>query len=278
MRGHPRGAMKFETAALAAGAIAWAFAACGYPDFQYGPIGAASSKASSAKASSSSAGVGGAGGMGEGGAKPCDPYAPTNPCGAGAKCTVVDVDTGRTGCGGAGPRQAFDLCNNDGDCAAKLWCDLTLGVCKPLCKTAGDCMYGPHAGCAVALQAGGKPVAGGKLQTCQPDCNPITGEPCAFDNHVTCALAMSTPNECVKSGGALPGSACVGNAGCAPKVVCLDPTNNYNPVLDTTSNGKCFTWCSDPNKTMSPDCNFTPCYPFNPPFMYNSKEYGTCGT
>ncbi len=185
-------------------------------------------------------------------------------CGGGQKCTVVEIASGKIGCGTAGPKMIWQKCTSDGDCADGLWCDQLLQTCKPFCTSAGQCMFDVQGECVAALKPD-KQAIPGNVRHCISNCHPMNGLPCDVNGNVTCVYIGSDGFDCARSEGKLAGSACTGSMNCAPGLVCAGTGNDK----------KCRKWCTPPT-VLNFDCIPNECLPLNPKIVYQTYDMGAC--
>ena len=210
-------------------------------------------------------GTGGAGGDtgsgGSGGQAPCD-LGVIGACGMGKKCSA-DGNTGAIACYPAGSLPAWNVCGSDAECADGTWCDLVLTVCKPFCHSTADCPSMPPGACLPATDASNKAI-NPQMMVCVANCEPRTISPCQPTTN--CVLRQGIGFDCVKSGEKPVGQLCQTSSECVAGAVCV--TKGVMML--------CSRWCGDPGM-MSPDCpNQGFCNAFNPPVLYENKEYGFC--
>ncbi|MBI4705565.1 MAG: hypothetical protein HY744_31105 [Deltaproteobacteria bacterium] len=267
---------------LRAAALALAlFAAC-FPQFDFSGQKKSSSSSSSTTSSSSSSAGGAAGGFGGatgtaghggatggggassgqggggGGGGPCA-LGQIGACGENQKCTVVKPGTGEVGCTLAGQRPAWSVCLDDEECADGTWCDLVLGVCKPVCKSGNDCAAGAQ--CYQATTAQFKPIK--DLKVCTAHCNPMDAASCNNDWGATnCFYLNATLGfDCGATQNKAAGSPCTLSDECAMGLVC--------------AGGKCWKWCAPTGQDSG--CGFCcDCCGLDPKIMYNNVEHGIC--
>jgi len=250
------------------------YVACGFPDFQYETQGGGGTTASGAGGGGHTSSGGGIGGSGAGsssngqagqGGGDCA-LGDIGACGSGSKCTVVDLGSGQVGCGMAGPKQLWQKCGSDGDCADGSWCDLEWLVCKPFCNNVNDCVFGGGdftGECVAAAQADHTPLPG-SAKTCVPNCDPKTAAPCDTNGSVTCIYVGSGNFDCALSQNLAEGTACGPDSDCAPGLACVGPQGNRY----------CYAWCSPPGYTG--ECGIWACNGLNPKISYEGEEYGVC--
>ncbi len=229
------------------GLLVAATARCGYPDFQF-------SSGTGASGSTSSASASGSGGSGTS----CHLLGASG-CGAGQRCTIVDANTGATGCvaQAAKPLGPYDSCDTDTRCPASTWCDGRTGVCMPFCQSAADCHQND---CVAAYDVSQKTVPGG-VSVCVADCDPVSAAPCGHG--ATCSYDPTVGSmDCFSSPELAVGDPCMYLNDCGPGSVCVGDT--------------CQMWCAPVNAS-SPDCNGGECGMFtNLTPMYKMQTYGSC--
>jgi hypothetical protein len=267
---------------LLAGSIVLAVHACDYPGFEFGsaePLttttslqgggGAAGTGNNGGTGNTGQAGghagsgghTGNAGGTdtggdgGSGGEPPCEPR-DLEACGE-QKCSVVDESTGATGCGLAGPLEAWNVCSSDADCAAGLWCDHLTGVCKPVCDNVGDCPD-PTSQCLPAQADGGGSIPG--LSVCVANCNPMSP---GCGPHANCVYLGNPPLfDCTASLDHADGDSCSVDSDCAAGMTCRG--------------SNCELWCSTPGDTFSWCKPVVWCCSIDPAPYYDQTELGYC--
>jgi hypothetical protein len=178
-------------------------------------------------------------------------------CDPDFKCSVIDVNTGATGCVGAGERPAWSSCQSDSQCQTGTWCDLLLGVCKPLCPNTGcdnngECLPAEHGNGTIP-----------DLFVCTANCEPDQATPCVQDyGPVTCGR-VGGGWDCQQSGNGGTGSSCGDDGDCAPGLLC-------------TAQGACWEWCLIGQGGTCTTGTGTYCSAVVPPANHDNGEYGVC--
>src|SRR5262249_15121210 len=97
--GGPMRHLRLRCLGMAAFVLVAATARCGYPDFQFSTT--------------------------------CNLLQSDADCGAGQRCTIVDLTTGKTGCvpEATSPVNPYAACSSDSQCPASTWCDGRTSVC-----------------------------------------------------------------------------------------------------------------------------------------------------
>jgi hypothetical protein len=245
-----------------------ATARCGYPDFQFtsgsgGGGGGSSSNSGGGGENSSSSNHSSTTGMGTttstGGAPACRVLHSATDCGPKERCTIVDEETGATGCVpvASHPLQPYDACSGDNDCPTGTWCDGRTGVCMPFCQSAQDCGGND---CTAARNSGQNTVPGG-VSVCVANCDPVIGDPCG--QGATCTYdAQLGDMDCFVSLGRGFDDPCTTLSDCGVSYVCVGST--------------CQPWCH-PAGEPSDDCFGGDCGMFsNLAPMYDGEVYGFC--
>lgn len=220
------------------------------------PTGTAGSGGSPSTATGAGAAGGAVGGAGGAGPTSCALWPEgAATCPPDQKCTVVNESTGSAACEPAGAVPAWARCFSDADCQARLWCDHTTGVCKPLCQTTVQCPSG--ADCLAALAAGGGPIPG--LQICTSHCDPRNANSCNQSYGTTNCLYGDDGFDCFASGTASYPASCSSFVDCAPPQTC--------------HLGYCRFWCDvQANSCVSPLF----CRSYAVPIYYDGIELGFC--
>ena len=262
--------------ALCSAGLLVALHACDYPAFQFGPAAGTGASTTTSALGGGGAGAGGSGNTagtgdvggtgnaggtdkgghgGTGGAPPCDPIM-VDQC-MGQKCTVVDEATGDTGCATAGPLGAWSPCANDADCGARLWCDHTTHVCKPVCHGLGDC-NDPNTQCRPAEAGAGGSIPDFNL--CVANCNPMSS---SCGQHATCVYLGDPPLfDCYASLDHGDGDSCSQDSDCGAGLMCTGST--------------CRLWCDTPGDAGSWCKTFVWCCSIDPAPSYGGTELGFC--
>lgn len=275
-------------------------AACGYPTFSFDSTGTTGTVVTGASASSgtggSPVGTGGdaavsssastsAATSGTGGAAPGCPilhaggkgtceYLPGKECGCnepGQKCSVPDgkQTTGASECviASTTPKKTWEACDDDSDCAAGVWCDHTLHVCKPICATTDQCPTGAHC-MPVPVDGTAKTIPG--LKVCTAHCDPPSASPCGAGT--TCYYDDTTSEfDCLRSGNTVAGGSCNFGNECGKGLVCIGSGGTLT----------CERWCGPANNVFSVGCaladpNKPYCDKFGMMATYNGVVYGVC--
>jgi hypothetical protein len=245
------------------------FWACAYPDFQFDAEGTGGGVTTTSDGGTGGTHTGGTGGTstgeaGTGGGVSCSLFTPGD-CGAQQKCTIVDVQTGAIGCTVAGTKEIWERCNTDSDCIEGTWCDQVWSVCKPWCQNITDCIFegGTFEGeCVTALREDSTEIPGNPTH-CVPNCEPVSGAPCATTDSVTCIYAGTGVFDCARSQNYNSGHTCTGSENCAAGLLCIG-----------SGVGSCQMWCTPPAFF---GCGLgSDCVPLDPTVMYKGAEYGVC--
>jgi hypothetical protein len=214
--------------------------------------------ASSSSGAGGSAMQGGGSQGGSGGQGPCTP-GDVGACGAGMKCSVLNVSTGEVGCVAAGPRSAFARCDADTNCVDGTWCDIPGKVCLPICQALSDCANGGQ--CIGPADANMMPVMGVKV--CLANCNLISGAPCDQSfGPVTCLPPQpGSASSCWQSNGVAVGQSCTDPADCEVGAICAGTPPS------------CLLWCTPLGQ--APQCSAAQqCADVG--VTANGMDYGVC--
>jgi hypothetical protein len=243
------------------GLAALAATQCGYPSFDFSPLPSSSS-------SGSSGGMAGTGGMGDSASTTstgtmtaaCRLTHDAEDCPPGDRCTVISLNTGKTGCVpvASQTRKLYEDCADDSVCPAGAWCDLRTLVCMPFCEALSDCTAGD---CVPARNVNGKLIA----SVCTANCNPTSASPCA--GKTNCVYdSMLGDFDCFKSQGNMEFDSCAVSTDCGHGLVCAD---------DGTG-GLCVRWCH-PVDTSPSVCAGGTCTAFtNLTPQWMNETYGYC--
>jgi hypothetical protein len=278
MRGKLIGAIAAALTTLGACAISFT----DYPSGLTGGGGAGASGPSATSASGSGSGSGsstatggsttfatGAGpsgstsstGTGGSGSKTCQVLHDTQDCGAGARCTIVDENTGTLGCVplASMPLGKYDACTADTSCPAGTWCDQRTLVCDPFCATGDGCGSGQ----CVGASSGTKSIPG--VNVCTAHCDPESASPCGTGS--TCSYDDKVLDfDCFTAGAASVAGSCQSSLDCKKGLVC---------AVNAMQVGTCYPWCHAAG-TFG-DCTGTFfCNEFTPAFVYDGADYGYC--
>jgi hypothetical protein len=182
-------------------------------------------------------------------------------CGAGARCTIVEPTTGKTGCVAAdpSPKSPYAACSSDKECPAGTWCDGRTGTCMLFCQSMSDC--GGNDCVATYYTVNGKPVTvPGGANVCVANCDPVSAVPCGSET--TCGYDPQIGvMDCFATNGFTLGQACMYINDCGPGLVCVST---------------CQKWCRPPGQSSS-DCGGGTCGMFtNLAPMYDGQLYGAC--
>lgn len=266
-------------------AVGWHLPGCSFPEFEFqqGSGGAATQTGSvggggtggtaAGTAGSTATGTGGTGGVPTGtgtgtgdvggtGGTGGDP-GPCGGCQSGLKCTIVDEADGTWGCADAGPRPAWTVCFNDGDCQAGLWCDQPSEICKPICDNVNQC--NPSAQCVPAETAAGNAIP--NLKLCTSFCHPENVQPCdSSQGAVNCVYRDQLGAfDCWRSAGHQVEAGCTQDADCGATMACAST--------------QCLKWCDNPGNAF---CNTgIPlvagyCSHLEPEVLRAGEEFGVC--
>jgi hypothetical protein len=258
--------------------------ACSYPGFEYTPIDPSSSGAGIGGIAQISGGFGGLGeggggvittsvggaGVGGGchvlhlGGGTCE-YLPGYACGCdtpGTKCTVTNPQTGEANCDTYQQGPIYGRCGSDADCDKGAWCDLLMGVCKPICSTTADCDDRDGQECIPAETEAGQSIPG--LRVCTSQCDPLApGAVCG--PNVNCVALTDTSFDCWVAGAGGKGAPCGSPLDCKPGFLCVD----FDDLI------RCRPWCGEPDT--GSDCAWNEfCVGFTPEYSYDGQELGAC--
>ncbi|MBM4375894.1 MAG: hypothetical protein FJ095_12475 [Deltaproteobacteria bacterium] len=198
-------------------------------------------------------------------------------CAYGLRCALLDATSMSFGCVEAGPKQAWQRCSSDADCATGTLCDLRYLACKPVCSSATDCRFTVNDGaasyevqgeCIDALGGNGKPLGSG-LKHCTASCEPKSASPCDKGSNVKCFLRQNLGFDCGLGGLSGLGQGCGDALDCGVGLVCVK----------VNGAGVCAAWCDNVNGT----CQGTNgvCVGFSSPLSYTkgasgNVQYGAC--
>ncbi|MBM4359110.1 MAG: hypothetical protein FJ096_13475 [Deltaproteobacteria bacterium] len=178
-----------------------------------------------------------------------------NSCGKGKKCALVEPSTGKVACVTPGLRQAWEQCTVDADCVSGTLCDPRYLVCKPLCKTAANCIYdrtvrdgdqafsGQVKGECIAPELPDGTRAPLTVKHCTAACEPISAAPCGLETGATCFRRNETQLDCGDTGGKLAGSECKAQIDCAAGLVCVATKTTDGMGNEKTNPARCRDWC-----------------------------------
>jgi hypothetical protein len=231
---------------------------CGYPEFMFGSTtstgGGAGGTGGIDPSTSTSSGAGG-----DGGPKPCRLLHDVEDCGAKMRCTIVDDNTGQTGCVNLAqvPLPAYSRCDDDKGCPQGTWCDQRTFACMPFCATANDCLPGF---CVAARNASDLTIPGASV--CTAHCDPVAATPCGVN--ATCTYDANVADfDCFLSHNKVDGAACSALNDCAKGLVC--------------AGNLCSKWCHPAGNLNDPTCTSGICDMFSDILpKYNGDVYGYC--